>query len=69
MFSISPKNGLVVHIRSRLVDRTKEIWTPKLRWFEEQSRQRYIPKGTDVQVGFFCPQSKHIYHSDPRQQL
>lgn len=25
---------------SRFVDRTKEIWTPRLRWFEEQSRHR-----------------------------
>lgn len=23
-----------------------------------------MPKGTEVQVGFFCPQSKHIYRHD-----
>lgn len=48
-------------IRSRFVDLTKEIWTPKLRWLEEQSRHRYIPNGTEDQVGFLVPQSKHTY--------
>lgn len=46
---------------SKFVERTKDICTPKFRWLEEQSRQRYTPNGTDDQVGFFCPQSKHIY--------
>jgi hypothetical protein len=27
-------------VRSRLVDRTKEMWTPRLRWLAEQSRHR-----------------------------
>jgi len=35
--------------------------TPMFRWLAEQSRQRYIPNGTDVHVGFFAPQSKHIW--------
>lgn len=48
---------------SRFVDRTKEMWTPRLRWFEEQSRHKYTPKGTEDQVGFFWPQSKHICRS------
>lgn len=46
--------------RSRFVDLTKETWTPKFRWFEEQSRHRYTPNGTEDHVGFFWPQSKHI---------
>src|SRR5689334_22256026 len=33
--------------------------TPRFRWFEEQSRHRYTPNGTEDQVGFFWPQSKH----------
>ena len=45
---------------SRLVERTKEMWTPRFRWLDEQSRHRYTPNGTDDHVGFFCPQSKHI---------
>lgn len=28
------------HVRSRFVERTKEMCTPRLRWFDEQSRQR-----------------------------
>jgi hypothetical protein len=54
--------GIVHDEPSRLVDRTKEICTPRFRWFEEQSRQRYIPNGTDDQVGLFWPQSKHIWN-------
>lgn len=27
-------------IRSRFVERTKEMWTPRFRWFAEQSKQR-----------------------------
>lgn len=27
-------------IRSRFVERTKEMWTPRLRWLAEQSKQR-----------------------------
>jgi hypothetical protein len=34
------RHGVDVDVLSRLVDRTKEMWTPILRWFEEQSRHR-----------------------------
>ena len=46
------------NLRSRFVDRTKDICTPKLRCTAEQSRHKYMPKGTEDQVGFFEPQSK-----------
>ena len=36
------RNSMIAErsIRSRFVERTKEMWTPRLRWLEEQSRHR-----------------------------
>ena len=57
----SSKSICIRFVPSRFVDLTNEICTPRLRWLEEQSRHRYIPNGTEDQVGFFVPQSKHTY--------
>ena len=49
-----------VHCVSSWVDRTNEMWTPRLRCTDEQSMQMKMPNVTLDHVGFLAPQSKHV---------